>query len=130
MSRTLPAAAPPTPTTPSPTTVPVPDDVARVLSPMALQALGRMNDDQRAMFLHTYSKRKRSVGAMLALAILFPIQLFLLGKTGLGVAFILTAGGMLVWWVVEWFLTPKRVREYNCNQADEILMQMRLMGTV
>ena len=66
---------------------------------------------------------------MVALAILFPIQLFLLNQTGLAIAFLLTGGGCGVWWIVEWFLTPGRVRKYNSEQADNILMQMRLMGT-
>ena len=66
---------------------------------------------------------------MEALAILFPIQLFLLGKTGLGVAFLLTGGGFLVWWIVEWFLTPGRVRAYNESVATEVMMQMRLLAS-
>lgn len=58
---------------------------------------------------------------MMALAILLPIQLFFLGKILLGILFVLTAGGFGVWYVIEWFLTPQRVRDYNTRVANEVL---------
>ena len=60
-------------------------------------------------------------------AIFFPIQLFLLGKTGLGIAYLITAGGLSVWWIIEWFITPKRVREYNGDIATKIITEMKMM---
>ncbi|KIX15280.1 hypothetical protein X474_03665 [Dethiosulfatarculus sandiegensis] len=50
-----------------------------------------------------------------------------MGKTGLGVAFLLTAGGLWVWYFVEIFLTPKRVREYNADIATSILRDMKIL---
>lgn len=61
---------------------------------------------------------------MIALAIVFPIQLFFLGKPLLGILFLITGGGFGVWYVVEWFLTPGRVHEYNAKVADDILASM------
>ena len=58
---------------------------------------------------------------MMAFAILLPIQLFLLDKILLGIVFLITGGGFGVWYVVEWFLTPQRVRDYNTKVASETL---------
>jgi hypothetical protein len=107
----------------------IPQDVVGSLSPIAMQAVGKMSDDQKAMFMTMYKRKRRNVGGMEALAILFPIQLFLLNKVGLGVAFILTGGGLGIWWIVEWFLTPGRVRAYNAEVAEDILMQMRFLAS-
>ena len=63
---------------------------------------------------------------MVVLAIFFPIQLFLLGKVLLGVLFWITLWGLLVWWVVEWFLTPRRVREFNGQVAMDVATEMHL----
>ncbi len=98
------------------------------LSPMVASALGKLTEEQRAQVEHEYLRKRKSVGAMVALAILFPIQLFLLGQTGLGVAFLLTGAGFGVWWVIEWFLTPRRVRDYNNDLASEIVRNCRLLG--
>ncbi len=65
---------------------------------------------------------------MLLLAILFPIQLFFLGRIVLGILFLLTAGGFGVWYVIEWFLTPGRVRKYNQSLALQIVQDLQTMG--
>ena len=64
---------------------------------------------------------------MVVLSVIFPIQLFLLGKTGLGVAFILTWGGLGVWWITEMFMTPKRVNDYNDMLATNIARDLKIM---
>ena len=84
-----------------------------------------MTPEQRAIFDREYSRKKRATGGMIVLAILFPIQLFLLGRTGLGIAFILTVGGGSIWWIIEWFLTPSRVRTYNEEVAMQIVRDLK-----
>lgn len=87
----------------------------------AVTAYASLGPEQQAAFNDVYNSRKRSMPLMMALAILFPIQLFLLGKIGLGILFLLTGGGLGVWFVIEWFLTPGRVRDYNTKVASETL---------
>ena len=65
---------------------------------------------------------------MLVLAIFFPIQLLLLGKIGLGIVFWLSCGGLGIWWLIEIFLTPKRVREFNEDVATKVLTEMKIMA--
>ena len=80
------------------------------------------------LFLSEYRRRSRSMGVMMALAFLFPIQLFFLGKVGLGVLFLLTVGGAGIWWLVELFLTPGRVRAYNDVVALELARYLKATG--
>lgn len=91
------------------------------LPPEAFAGFEALTDEQRAAFVNRYDSAKRSMAVMMALAILFPIQLLLLGKVLLGILFLITGGGFGVWYVVEWFLTPGRVREYNAKVAADIL---------
>lgn len=98
-----------------------PDD----LSPLAFPAYQSLTESQQAAFAEEYQRRKRSVALMMALAILFPIQLFLLGRIWLGILFLLTGGGFGVWYVIEWFLTPGRTRDFNDQVASEILARFR-----
>lgn len=85
-----------------------------------------LSADQQQAFASYFEHRKRSTGLMILLAILFPIQLFLLGKFWLGVLFWITGGGFGVWYVIEWFLTPGRVRDYNSAVAADGL---KLIGS-
>lgn len=88
-------------------------------------AFQELTDEQKSAFAAEYGHRKRSLVAMMALAIIFPIQLFFLGKIGLAVAFLLTGGGLGIWYVIEWFLTPGRVRDYNAKVANEIILRYK-----
>lgn len=94
------------------------------LPPEAYAGFEALSDDEKAAFVSRYNGAKRSMALMMALAILLPIQLFLLGKVLLGILFLITGGGFGVWYVVEWFLTPGRVREYNADLARDILTSM------
>lgn len=100
------------------------------LPPGAYRPFEDLDDANKAAFVTRYDSSKRSMAVMMALAILFPIQLFFLGKVLLGLLFLLTGGGFGVWYVVEWFLTPGRVREYNTKLANDILTSMGVPGDV
>jgi hypothetical protein len=94
------------------------------LPPEAFAGFQHLSEEQKVAFVSRYRSAKRSMALMMGLAIVFPIQLFLLGKVLLGILFIITVGGFGVWYVVEWFLTPGRVREYNREVASDILVSM------
>lgn len=91
------------------------------LPPQTFAAYEELTPEQQAAFSAHYNSRKRDTVLMVLLAIVFPIQLFLLRKIGLGILFWLTAGGFGVWYVIEWFLTPGRVRDYNYRVASDAL---------
>lgn len=92
-------------------------------------ALAKMSLEEQLMFQEMFEKKSKSLAPMLLLAVLFPIQHFLLGKTGLGIVFFLTGGGLWIWWIIEWFLTPRRVREYNEDVATKLLMDIKIMNS-
>lgn len=94
------------------------------LAPLAQAAVLNLSPNELEMFEATFPKRKRSTFWMVILAIFLPVQLFFLDKIGLGIAFVLTGGGFGVWYIVEWFLTPRRVREYNSAQALKTIQEI------
>jgi hypothetical protein len=91
----------------------------------AVPAFQELTEDQKTAFVGQYNTRKRSMALMVALSIIFPIQLFFLGRVVLGLLFLLTGGGFGVWYVIEWFLTPGRVRDYNTKVASEIFSSVK-----
>lgn len=51
----------------------------------------------------------------------FGIDRFLIGETGLGVAKLLTCGGLGIWTIVDWFLIMGRTREINMQRISQVL---------
>ena len=96
--------------------------------PVVQAALVKMDEQQKLTFESMYNQGNKNKTLLIILSIVFPIQLFLLGKTGLGMAFLLTFGGFGTWYIVEWFLTPKRVDDFNAQLAIEIARNIKIMN--
>lgn len=102
-------------------------ELLREMPATVKSSLAKMSEEDQTMFQKEFEDRRKSTTNMVLLAIFFPIQLFLLGKPGLGVAFWLTAGGAGIWWFAELFMTSGRVRTYNEDVATNILINMKIL---
>ena len=99
-----------------------------IYPPSVQSALSNMTDEQKTTFQNSYDQQKKNKILFVILAIFFPIQLFLLGKVGLGIVFWLTLFGLFIWWIIEIFLTSKRVDEFNNQLALSIATQIKSLG--
>lgn len=50
------------------------------------------------------------------------IDRFMLGETGLGVAKLLTCGGLGIWTIIDWFTVMNRTKEMNLSKLQYTLM--------
>ena len=49
------------------------------------------------------------------------IDRFYIGETGLGIAKLLTCGGLGIWAIVDWFLIMGKTREINMQRIQQVL---------
>lgn len=49
------------------------------------------------------------------------IDRFMIGDTGLGIAKLLTCGGLGIWTIVDWFLIMGATREKNVDKLQQVL---------
>ena len=52
----------------------------------------------------------------------FGIDRFMIGEVGLGIAKLLTCGGLGIWTIVDWFLIMGRTRDVNLQRIHGVLM--------
>ena len=79
-------------------------------------------DDSKFYMLQTLNPREPVM--MLIISLLgghFGIDRFVLGDTGLGVAKLLTCGGLGIWTIVDLFLIMGRTREVNFEKIQQFL---------
>ena len=73
--------------------------------------------DQRSYVLDTVPLKNPMT--MLIVSILvgwLGIDRFMNGDIGLGLLKLCTFGGCLIWWIVDIFILPKKVKEYNFSK--------------
>ncbi len=81
--------------------------------PMIRSQLEKADDSK---FMNLQAIHYRDPGMMMIVSLFaghFGVDRFMLDETGLGVAKLLTCGGLGVWTVVDWFLIMQRTREIN-----------------
>jgi hypothetical protein len=78
-----------------------------------------LSDSQKMIFQTQYASERKDRGTALLLAV-FGWDRFWLGDIALGVVKWLTAGGCLVWWLVDIFTAGSRADDYNRTKAREI----------
>lgn len=106
------------------------NSIADELPSSVRQALATLPEHQQSTFEEDYRRRRKSKAVYFLIALLFPIQHFLLGKVGLGIVFILTAGGLWLWWMIEWFYTPfKRIPDANEEIARSLVRDLKAFGS-
>lgn len=83
-----------------------------------------MSTEDRLMLQSQYDNERKDPTIALVLAF-FGIHYFYLGNIGLGVVFMLTFGGLGVWWLIDLFRVKKLADEYNLQKVDEISTLIR-----
>jgi TM2 domain-containing membrane protein YozV len=79
-------------------------------------------DDSKFIQIHSISYKDPTMMIIVSLfAGHFGIDRFMLGETGLGVAKLLTCGGLGVWTIIDWFLIMDRTREINSANLMRVL---------
>ncbi len=87
---------------------------------MVKEKLQKLPDD-KAIMLHSLQFKDPTM--LLIISILIGglgIDRFVLGQTGLGVAKLLTCGGLGIWTIVDWFLIMGETRNYNLERLSHI----------
>jgi TM2 domain-containing membrane protein YozV len=79
-------------------------------------------DDSK--LIHLQSANLKDPSTMLIVSIIgghFGIDRFLIGEVGLGIAKLLTCGGLGIWTIVDWFLIMGRTRDMNLQNLQQVL---------
>jgi|YelNatPaOPRAMG01_1025707.scaffolds.fasta_scaffold287569_2 TM2 domain-containing membrane protein YozV len=87
------------------------------------QLMQGMTEQQKALFLSRYNAEKKDRALALILSILFGpfgVDRFYVGDMLAGALKLITFGGFLIWYIIDFFLIMGRADDYNRRKANEI----------
>jgi len=79
-------------------------------------------DDSKWAMISTVQLKDPTISLIVSiLAGPFGIDRFLIGDTGMGIAKLLTCGGLGIWTIIDWFLIMGATREKNMQKIQQLL---------
>lgn len=89
-----------------------------------------LSNEERMQFDMQFAGQRKSPTTALILGLflgVLGIDRFYIGNTGLGVAKLLTLGGLWIWAIIDWFLIMGATRRRNLALAQQIQVSIAQM---
>jgi TM2 domain-containing membrane protein YozV len=79
-------------------------------------------DESKWVYVQTLQFKDPTISLIISILIgALAIDRFLIGDVGLGIAKLLTCGGVGIWVIVDWFLIMGRTKEKNFEMFQQIV---------
>ncbi|MFZ9589540.1 MAG: TM2 domain-containing protein [Chitinophagaceae bacterium] len=79
-------------------------------------------DESKWVYVQTLQFKDPTISLIISILIgALAIDRFLIGDVGLGIAKLLTCGGLGIWVIVDWFLIMGRTKEKNFEMFQQIV---------
>jgi TM2 domain-containing membrane protein YozV len=79
-------------------------------------------DESKWVYVQTLQFKDPTISLIISILIgALAIDRFLIGDIGLGIAKLLTCGGLGIWVIVDWFLIMGRTKEKNFEMFQQIV---------
>lgn len=83
--------------------------------------LESLSKEELKLFMETDFVNPNVNFAVSILTNVLGVDRFVIGQTDIGLLKLLTAGGLGVWAIIDWFQIKELTQEYNFNKAEEII---------
>jgi hypothetical protein len=106
----------------------VPASISDNLPSMVRNEVAKLSAQRQGEFLEEYNRKAKSAGWAYVLWLVLGAHYLYLRKWGFQVLFWLTFGGLLIWWIVDAFRIPGMIRDYNKDNAVDVLRNLKAVS--
>lgn len=91
---------------------------------IVLDQYKKLSDDAKTSFGRLYADRKKKKGLAIFLAII-GVHYIYLGRWGAFFGYLLTGGGVLIWWLIDLFRVSGMIDRVNEDTAMKLIHQLK-----
>jgi len=106
----------------------VPPNIFDKLPGMVRSSLSQMSPEKQADFFQEYKRRRKSVATGYLAWLFVGWHYLYIGKLGWQIAFWLSFGGLIIWWIIDVFRIPSLIRNYNQDIAIDIVRDVKIVS--
>lgn len=104
-------------------------EISDALPSMVKNELTKLSAMRQEEFVEEFNRKKKSINVAYVLSVVglffFCPYYAYLRKWGLWVLFLLSGGGLMIWWLIDLFRMKSIVDDYNKDVAIEIMRNMK-----
>ncbi len=106
----------------------VSNSIIKSLPAMVKDELSKMSANKQEQFVEEFKRKKKSLGVAYLLMFIIGGHYAYLGKIGMTILFLLTGGGLLVWFFIDLFRLPGMVKNHNKDMAMEVMRNLKTIS--
>ncbi len=103
----------------------IPQEVMKKLPRTVKAELPTLPTDSQKKFLETYLAKRKRLFIAYPLVLVYGTHFIYLEQSSTGIWFWFTAGFFGIWWLIELFKVPGRVKDYNSYLALKTVAEVR-----
>ncbi len=106
----------------------IPPSIIDNLPAMVRNELNKLSAQKQEEFVEEFKRKTKSSGVGYVLWLLLGWHYAYLRKWGMQFLFWLTAGGLVIWWLIDAFRIPGMVRDHNKDIAVDVLRNLKVVS--
>ncbi|MGC4129777.1 MAG: TM2 domain-containing protein [Bergeyella sp.] len=106
----------------------IPASIADSVPSMVKNELKKLSAQKQDEFVEEYRRKQKSVGIAYLCWLIFGLHYGYVGKWGLQVVYWLTAGGFLIWALVDLFRIPGMIGNHNKDAATDVMRNLKAIS--
>lgn len=107
----------------------IPNSVFDKLPAMVKVELVKMHATKQSLFVEEFRRKSKSVGLAYLLWFIIGLHYIYLGKLGWQLFYWITAGGLLIWTIIDLFRIPGMVNGYNKDVAMDVFRDLKIISS-
>ena len=103
--------------------------IMEILPAVVKNELVKLPIERQQEFSEEFGRKSKKTAVAYLFWLFFGLHYAYLGRWGMQILFWLTAGGFLIWWLIDAIRIPGVVADYNRDMANDVMRNIKMISS-